>query len=111
MKHARALHYSDVYRSLSLHQSACLDDIVVEYRGSNHGTPVNPIKLSYDRFRVNSKKVKLHLDALVNAGFIKYKSGQKKRQLNEYYLNFELLHMSPPKDWDWANIKDNSNAS
>lgn len=101
VKHSRKLHYSSAYRSLSLQQAAVLADIVVEYRGGNHGTPGNPIEIGRSRFRANGNHLKEYIDALVSADFIRYESGYHHRCKNRFYLNFKLLDMTPPRGWTW----------
>jgi len=97
----RKLHYSDTYRSLTIDQAAVLDDICIECRGISHGTISNPIQFAVTRFRVDHRKVKGCLDALSAAGFIRYISGAKKRKMNQYFLNYEMLFMKIPDGWTW----------
>jgi len=97
----RKLHYSSEYRSLTLQQAVTLDDVCMEYRGGNHGTEGNPIIMTCGRFRVDHRRLKPCLDALVEAGFIRYESGYKSRKPNRYFLNYHMLDIPPPKGWAW----------
>ncbi len=97
----RMLHYSEAYRSLTLEQAAVLDDICMECRGINHGTPENPIQIAYSRFRVDHRKIRRCLDSLADADFIRYISGAAKRMQNQYFLNYEMLFMKSPNGWRW----------
>jgi len=98
---ARKLHYSEAYRNLTLKQAAVLDDICMECRGINHGTPENPITMARSRFRVDHRKITQCLDELAGAGFIRYISGAAMRKPNQFFLNYEMLFMNVPKGWKW----------
>jgi len=98
---SRKLQYSGAYRSLTVEQAAVLDDICIECRFTDHGTKDNPIRFPATRFRVDHRRIKRCLDALVEAGFIRYISGAASRTQNQYFLNFEKLFMKKPKGWCW----------
>jgi len=99
LKKSRALHYSEPYRKLTPADRVVLDDLCMQYMGRNHGTEANPIKCPYSDFTVHPSRVKKALDVLQNVGFIRYKSRKNMRKANLYYLNFDMLYMTPPKDW------------
>ncbi|MDX8399014.1 MAG: hypothetical protein R8K20_02050, partial [Gallionellaceae bacterium] len=99
----RQLHYSGPYRSLTIEQAAVLEDICIECRGINHGTVGYPIEFATTRFRVDHRKVKKCLDALTEAGFIRYISGAAKRKPNKYLLNYDMLFMKKPNGWEWCS--------
>jgi len=98
---SRQLQYSIAYRALTIDQAAVLDDICIECRFIDHGTPGKEISFPVSRFRVDHRKVKKCLDELVAAGFIRYISGAKKRTQNQYFLNFDKLYMKAPRGWSW----------
>jgi len=102
-KKSRSLHYSAAYRALTPAQRDVLNDLCMEYRGSNHGTENNPIKCPYEDFIVHPTTVKKALDALQEIGFIRYVSNVKVRKPNHYFLNFDMLFMKRPKGWEsWS---------
>jgi len=98
-KKSRSLHYSDAYRRLSPADRDVLDDLCMQYKGRDHGTERNPIKCPYTHFIVHPSRVRKALVVLQEAGFIRYISNQNKRSPNLYYLNFEMLFMTPPAGW------------